>query len=208
MTKLKQLKMKYRAALGLLVVAVLVGTGMMAHAYSNSSSQAPKVVNEKGGIVNFNESPVVMSSDGEQTLGALSSPVIPYNYLQVGGIDWQYSAPGAMQTATTTLCSIPNPFSTTSTIEAFDYQITTGTSTASTIVGSISTSAYVTSTATNFLAAQTVGSGAQDSLSITPTVDAGIVGPNQYVLLKTEGAGLGGYTYTGKCQAVFRKMPN
>lgn len=205
--KLKQLKVKLSALKLVLVLVAVLGLGLGVKAYSNTGAGQPVNVFESGASITLNQT-VVASENQEPSLGALSSPVLLYNYFQVGGIDWQFSPPGAMQTATTTLCSIANPFSTTSTIETFDYQITTGTSTASTIVGSISTSAYVTSTATNFLAAQTVGSGAQDSLSITPTVDAGIVGPNQYVLLKTEGAGLGGYTYTGKCQAVFRKMPN
>jgi hypothetical protein len=142
-------------------------------------------------------------------LGAVSSPVITSQFFSVGGVEFA-AVKQTMRKATSTLCSIKNPFGgATSTLQSLDYQITTGTSTAATIVASVSTLAYATSTTSNIVAAQSVASGAQDSMSDTfgASVSQADISPNNYVLMKVETYAAGGWTYTGKCQAVFRAMP-
>ena len=138
-------------------------------------------------------------------IGAMPGSELPGPEFKVAGVSKQYVR-GTMASATTTLCAFKNPFgSATSTMESFDYQITTGTSTAATLVVSVSTGRYATSTASNTVSAQTVASGATDSMSfMSEAADEGQVAPNSYVLLSTEGVGLGGYTYKGTCQVVFR----
>jgi len=199
--KLKTKLSVARVLIVLLVAVILVGIGYKVDAYYGNNA---KVVVEGNYIeASQNQSEPVQ----EENLSALTSPIITSRYLSIGGI-MKYYVSQRMNTATTSLCSIANPFgATTSTLESFDYQITTGTSTAATLVGTLSSLQYASSTATNFAAAQTVASGAQDSFSVTPLIDAGITSPSYFAQLRSEGAGLGGYTYTGKCQAVFRQMP-
>ena len=72
-----------------------------------------------------------------------------------------------------------------------------------------STSAFVTTTASagNLITAQTVAANAKDDTKWTPAVGTDYLGSSilstEYVLLKTEGAGLGGYTYGGRCTAEY-----
>ena len=106
--------------------------------------------------------------------------------------------------ATTTPCSIANPFSATSTIVGYMAVITTGTSTAATIDVATSTTAYATST--NLVTAYPVGSGKQAFIQWFPSgASNATLGPSEYINIKTAGAGLGGYTYTGTCSALLMK---
>ena len=113
-----------------------------------------------------------------------------------------------MNLASTTLCVFTpaDHGSATSSISKLFAQITTGTSTAATLVFATSTSPYSTSSVP-FSAATTVASGAKADLVWLPAVgwngNATIIAPADYVLLKTEGVGLGGYTYVGTCTAKF-----
>jgi hypothetical protein len=205
MTKLKKLKVSLSASIGIIVLVALIGVGLSVKAFYGNSA-VTTVIEDAGGVTINN---ATTPTDGGESLGATASPDVPYNYMRIGGIT-KYYIIGAMKTATTTLCSFVNPFgAATSTLESFDYEITTGTSTAATLVVNASTGAYASSTATNIVSAQTVASGATDSMSwmSAATADLGEVSPNEYILLQTEGAGLSGYTFTGRCQAVFRGMP-
>lgn len=103
--------------------------------------------------------------------------------------------------ATTTPCSIQNGNATTS-LAYFSMQITTGTSTASTFDVSTSTTAFATSS--TLVSSHAVGSGAQTTLSwFASGAQNAIVAPNEWVIFKTNEAGLGGYTYTGTCSVDF-----
>ena len=191
---------------GALCLVGMLAVGFGAYAYYGS---APKVIVEGNYIEAVQplvEAPIDIPVNEE--LGALVGPNISSRYISINGIT-KYYLTGDMKTATTTLCSFPNPFGTaTSTLESFDYNISTGTSTAATLVVNASTKGYASSTATNIIAAQTVASTAQDSLSwmSADTADTGEVSPSEFILLQTEGAGLSGYTYTGTCAAVFRRV--
>jgi len=102
----------------------------------------------------------------------LATTTIQANYYSVGGIDYA-SVQVSMQSATTTLCAMPNPFgAATSTLTSFTAQISTGTSTAATISLATSTLQYATSTSDELVADRSVASGAKDDLSYLPLAGA------------------------------------
>lgn len=138
-------------------------------------------------------------------LGALSGPDISSRYLKWGNVaEWRVRQD--MVAATTTLCAIANPRSSTTTVETFTVQITTGTSTAAAITLATSTSQYATSTSNEMIADYAVASGAQATITYVPTSNNGILAPNEFLLVDTAGAGLGGYTFGGTCRATFLEM--
>lgn len=142
----------------------------------------------------------------EPSVRAVASPDIPSPWVRWGGVT-VYNAKQTMQTATTTLCWIANPRSATSSVRSFVAQITTGTSTAANITLATSSSRYATSTSDELIADHPVASGAQDTITYNAsTANANIIGPSEYLLLQTAGAGAGGYTYTGHCQATFEAI--
>jgi hypothetical protein len=203
--KLKKANIKLSVAIVALVTVSVLGLGKLVLAsnlfsWENVEDKVAQNLTEKA--LEDAGQPV------EEKLGALTSPDIGGNWLRVGGVKHYFLSSG-MNAASTTLCSFPNPNSATSSLISFTYQITTGTSTAATLIMATSTSAYATTTASagNLITAQTVASGATDSAKWTPAVGTNYLGSKilgtEYVLLKTEGAGLGGYTYTGRCTAEY-----
>ena len=185
------------------LVAVLAIGSVAVIAYSGYGT--PKVVVEG----NYIEAGQTVVAPVEGDLGAVTGPdsffPITCNEGVCTGVVRQ-----KMKTATTTLCSIKNPFgNATSTLVYVDYQITTGTTTASTIVANPSTLQYASTTVTNIGSVNTVASGATDSWSWnqnTASMDIGEISPDEFLLVQTEPIGLSGFTYTGFCQAGFRKF--
>lgn len=138
-------------------------------------------------------------------VGALSSPDIQSPYLSFGGVR-RWAGAMDMRAATTTVCAIQSPAA-TSTLIAATWQITLGTSTAATIDMGTSTTAFATTT--NLVAAKSIGSNAQGYAtwsSAGANADDAMMAPNTWVVVKTAGAGLNGYTYTGRCQAQFEQI--
>lgn len=173
-------------------------------------SSAP-VINVPAPVVNVEAAKVVVPAPivnvnvpkQEQKFGSLTGPDINYPYLSVNGVIKYYTSQ-PFSAATTTPCSIQAPAS-TSTLQFVSWQITTGTSTAATIDLGTSTTRYATTT--NLVAAKSVASGAQGYAYWSPaggSVDDAKMSPNEWVNVKTAGAGLSGYTYTGTCKAVFQ----
>lgn len=141
----------------------------------------------------------------ETRLGALTGPDIYSPYLNINGVTKFYSS-GSFTAATTTPCSLQSP-SSTSTLMFAGWQITVGTSTAASIDLGTSTTRYATTT--NKVAAKSVAAGAQGYAVWTPAgggVDDNIMSPSTWVVVKTAGSGLSGYTYTGTCEAVFQTL--
>jgi len=149
------------------------------------------------------ETPVV------NNVGALSSPDIISPYLRWGGVA-SYAASQPMQTATTTLCWFENPSTGTSTIESVTFQVNTGTSTAANITIATSTTRYATSTNdTPLVANQAVLSGGTATHGFRSSTGRNfLLGPSEYVVVRTAGAGLNGYTFGGLCQATFHTVSN
>ena len=204
---MKKKKQKIDLKVAIAVIAVVLVIGLIGFAKADSTF-LDRVAQYAGTILGNNLSNKIdLGELGEKSFGALTGPILPYNYFGFGDVVYM-NVPQTMMLATTTLCAFENPFDTaSSTLIDFTYQITVGTSTAATMVLATSTSVYSTSSAP-FVAARTVASGAQDSSVFLPAAgyngNGSIIGPNEYVLLKTEGVGLGGYTYTGNCKATFR----
>lgn len=156
------------------------------------------VVDKLFGLLNPNTAPIE-----EPTLGALAGPDIPSPWLKWGGFTTFHSKQ-AMQTATTTLCAIQNPKSSTTTLQSFTAQVTSGTSTAAFISLATSTSQYATVTVNELITDHSVP--ANNQTTVTYNGSNNVIGPSEYVLFQTAGAGLGGYTYTGTCQATFEAI--
>lgn len=145
---------------------------------------------------------VVQNTVHEVKAGAISSPDFDSSYFSYGGVR-RFGLRQQMQVATTTLCAIQAPAATSS-LEFTSFSITTGTSTAATIDIGTSTTAFATTT--NLVAAVSISSGALGQQVWTPaggSVNDLTMAPNTYVIVKTAGPGLGGYTYGGTCQASF-----
>jgi hypothetical protein len=118
------------------------------------------------------------------------------NTLTLGTVD-VLGVEQSFTSATTTPCSIQNPFSATSTLMSYMFNITTGTSTGAVMDVGIANTAFATTTIQN--GGITVASGAQATHSATTSIT---VGANQWVVLKT-GVGVGGFTYGGTCHGLF-----
>jgi len=138
-------------------------------------------------------------------VGGVSSPDISSPYLSFGNVR-RWAARPPFTAATTTICAIQSPVA-TSTLVSASWQINTGTSTAATIDMGTSTTRYATTT--NLVAAKSVASGARGYAtwsSAGGSVDDSVMAPSTWVVVKTAGAGLGGYTYDGTCQATFEQI--
>lgn len=137
--------------------------------------------------------------------GAISGPDISSTYISVNGVQ-TYSYKLTFGKATTTPCSIQSPAATSTIVDA-NFQINTGTSTAATIDLGTGTTRYATTT--NLIAAKSIASGASGNsnwVSAGGTAEDNIMAPNTWVIVKTAGAGLSGYTYGGTCSAQFRVL--
>ncbi len=214
MNKLKKIGL----SIPILVVALLLASNALAEVKKATLIKEERkvvvTVNSAEAQFYFSHGYVLMTNNVSKApvteLGG-TNPNVESRFFCIGGI-CKYYLRQTMKTATTTLCSFPNPITTaTTTLEAFDYQITTGTATATTIVLNASTGAYATSTATNIYAtANSVASTALDTWSWSnnsASVDTGEISPNEHVLLSVEQTVVGGITYGGACQAIFRTMP-
>lgn len=136
---------------------------------------------------------------GQQT-GSVSGPDISFPYLGINNLITYYNHI-VMNVGTTTLCAIKSPAA-TSTIELATWNVSVGTSTAASIDLGYGSTPYATST--NLTSATALSSNAIGNTTWYPTSGTGsVIGPNTYVLVKTAGAGLSGYTYRGTCNAEF-----
>lgn len=135
-------------------------------------------------------------------IGSLTGPDISSPYLAVNNYKQEYRNV-ALLAASTTVCSVKSPGYASSTLQAFNLSIRTGTSTSATIdIGSALT-AYATTTSL-YVGSYSVASGAQGYVAIVPSAaTTTILAPNTYINAKTNGPGVGGYTYQGSCQADF-----
>lgn len=211
---IKKFFKKQKLAIGI-VIGALVFTGLPVLA--DGGSIIDLIVNRTAQVVGnhvnqkLDESGVLDNITKEDlTLGAVPGNEIQDKCFKVGGVEKCYVLIDSLNAATTTLAVLKNPFTAaTSTLEQVVFQINTGTTTASTIVFATSTSPYSTSS-NPFMTGQAVASGAQASISWLPATGVNdgeaLISPGVHVLIKTEGAGLGGYTYKGKAFAVFTKF--
>lgn len=115
-----------------------------------------------------------------------------------------------LATASTSLCAIQSPTSTT-TIVSFSLNITTASTSLVALVIGTTTTAFGTSS-TPFVASQTVATNSLATIDFDPALNNGIVGPNQWVTVGTNGPPGSSLTapaatfYSGTCNAVFRSV--
>lgn len=147
------------------------------------------------------------NADGGPTAGALAGPDIASPYLKWGGVA-EFNSAQKMNTGTTTLCSIQNPYAGTSTLQSFAIQVNTGTSTSALIDLATSTDRVSTTTPTTLLQGQSVPANSRATFSYSPTSNTNIVKPGEFVLAKIQQTLSGGYTYNGNCTATFQAVQN
>lgn len=181
----------------------LIEKGLVSKGYFGvQTSEAVKMYQEDK---NLDLTGVIDSNGYGNTLklGSVSGPDLYSPYWNVNGVrQWYVKQP--MRSATTTICSMRAPTNATSTLHFASFQIVVGTSTAASIDIGTSTAGFATTT--NLVAAKSIASGAQGYSYWSPaggTVNDAKMAPGEYVVVKTAGAGLSGYTYGGSCQAIF-----
>ena len=208
MNKIKKFIKKQKFAIGL-VIGALVLTGLPVFAGGGSiidriidraalvvAGNINTKINESGVLDNLTENLTENLSEEDLSFGAVPGSSFPGPCISVGGLE-ECSYSGLFKKATTTLFSIKSPNATTSLIFV-SMQNTVGTGTAATWVVATSTSAFATTTGTSINSSFAVAASATESFTWTPlggSVDDNIIPPNTYILGKTEGVGLGGYTY-------------
>lgn len=145
----------------------------------------------------------IVQKDGRPAVGALSGPDISSPYLRWGGVQRVQARTEAMNAASTTICSIQSP-SSTSTLEFVAFQPSTATTAAVTIRAYKSVSKWITTTN---LAQAGFSASSLDALMSTSTgVGAnGIFSPDTYLVFTSTptAGGAGAYTAVGACQAAW-----
>ena len=206
--------MKNYVLAGVVVVATVLGVSYVGKPNVSVTTPTPvvnvSVPEQKTPVVNVQAPNVsvpapIVNVPKQVQFGAVSGPDTYFPYV-ANNNSRVWTVRSTFTAATTTPCSLRAPAATTTLIFA-GWQITTGTSTAATIDLGTSTTAF--STTTNKVAAKSIAANAQGYAVWTPAgggVDDNKMAPNEYVVVKTAGAGLSGYTYQGTCTAEFREF--
>lgn len=129
-------------------------------------------------------------------------------YETKGGVSFAYFKVPFVTTATSTPCSVKNPFgASTSTLLQHNVQITNGTSTAGLIFTTASSTTY-TATTTKLYTSGTfnVAAATSPSFTISPSnVNAAEIIPNAFITTWVEGYKASGFVYGGYCSGVVSK---
>lgn len=148
----------------------------------------------------------------ENAFGSLAGPDIPSPYLNWGGVR-QYNGGMALRQATTTVCAIQSPVSTSTLVEA-GVRFDVSSSTATIVDIAKANTAFATTTAIG--TAYNIGASGQGFIHASTSPSAGAVevfAPNQWVVVGIrqaisagDTAGTG-FVPTGRCQASFIEYP-
>lgn len=180
-------------AIGIVLVAVGIGTTIFAFK-GDISRIAGTITSPATQLDYLNITQGIGFGPNAQTQGSLSTNIM-------GGR-------ATISPASLVLCSIQNPFNATSTLINASLNITTGTSSAATIIPAVASTATASTTAIGqgFVVAANAQAVLQTS-GVASSTDLGVpVGPNQYVNWATTQTSAVGYvyTYTGTCNALFQ----
>lgn len=137
--------MKKKLNLNLLVVIVIIaGFSVFAavRAYENYNANQPNTIIEQAGDITINQAPPV--APNEETVGAISSPDVPYTWWTVGGVRHEYRSMD-MTAATNTICALQAPSGTSTLVFASAY-FKYASSTAVTVTMAQAQSPYATTT--------------------------------------------------------------
>lgn len=115
---------------------------------------------------------------------------------------YQQAIRQSLTAATTTPCALQNPFTSTSTLIAWDMNVTTATSSAGVLTLATSTTAYATTSA---IATFSIAANAQGTRVWSGGNDVGVVAGSGYVVVGVQGVAYG-FTYGGTCSGIFQTL--
>lgn len=147
-----------------------------------------------------------------EKLGIAAGPESTNNYQCYSGV-CTYYARSTLKAATTTPCALRSPTHATSTLSRFMLSVTTATGTAATYDIATSTDAFST-TSPQIAMAVSIAANAQHTFTNMGTTTSlsnnqnqyNLMPPGSWVVMKTAGAGSGGYTWGGACVAEFKTV--
>lgn len=136
--------------------------------------------------------------------GAISSPDLPWPYIAYGGVAHVAARTDSLTQATTTVCALQSPAS-TSTLQFASIRFVVSSTTASIVTLAKAATAYATTTV---LGVGSPGAGAQATITASTTLasadpnrDGALVfSPNTYFVVGMQG-GVGTFSPTGTCEA-------
>lgn len=190
---------KNNVIIGLIAVAALV-IGVVAYnkqaepILGATGSMGPQGV--KGDVGPMGPQGPMGPAGKSATLGAISSPDLPYNYIGVGGVRY-YSYSRDYTVSTTTVCAIQGPAA-TSTLTHAGALFTTASTTASIVTLARAATAFATTTSIGSIAIAANGT----ALAVGSTTPAVAFGPNQWFVVGMQG-GTGTFSPVGQCYAQF-----
>lgn len=170
-----------------------------------------------GGYAISKPATIITKTDGPK-VGAVTGPDMPYPYISVNGVRTYYNNQ-TLKTATTTVCAVQSPVS-TSTLVSATVAFFTGSTTEATVAAAKASTAFATTTV---LATSTIAANGQLTLLVattTPVSDSAngratlsdrIFAPNTYLVISmtpTLGSVTGTFSPTGRCIANFQETAN
>lgn len=134
-----------------------------------------------------------------QSVGAVNGPNNYLPYFNVNDV-YTFSNQKTLATATTTVCAIKSP-SSTSTLVSGTVNFSVSSSTASTVTLAKASTAFATTTSLGQVALAASSQGS----AIASTTGSQIFSPNTYFVVGMQG-GTGTFSPSGSCIAVFQKL--
>ena len=194
-----------------MAVAVFAVFGVVSAYQQESGGEAPQNVFESGSVNTINQNPLANENEPPDVTLGVGSPIVPYDFQQINGIRDHYRKSG-LQTGTTTVCALQSP-SATSTLEHMSINFETGSTTASLITIAKAANAFATTTPLGNQMNLGANLGVQIVASTTATQFINkddIFNPLQWVVVSMAidagEAGVGDFSPTGQCQAVFHAI--
>lgn len=158
------------------------------------------VVNVPAPVVNVEvpkaPAPIVNVNVPQQKLGSVSSPDIQSPYFSYGDVRFWAGSTNNLAQATTTVCAIQAPAS-TSTLQYGSIRFSVGSTTASLVTFAKAATAFATTTS---LGQFTVAANAQGTAFASTTLGTAIFAPNEWFVVGMQG-GVGTFSPTGRCLA-------
>lgn len=144
-----------------------------------------------------------------KSLGALTGPIIPFDYFSFGGVLRFAARTESLVQSTTTICALQSPAA-TSTLVSGSVQLRVSSSTATRITIANSSTAFATTT--GVLATTTIAANGQGELNALATssvlydskirVNSLTFAPSAWMVVGMQG-GIGTFSPTGSCNATW-----
>lgn len=198
----------FTSLVGIIAVVALV-VGVQAYSKPVPVQSVKTVVVEKGakgdkGDKGDRGEQGIAGRDGKVSVGAVTGPDTYFPYVANNDLQ-KWGQTRGLSTATTTVCAIQSPVS-TSTLVFGSVKFIVGTTTASTVTLAKAATAFATTTVLNrqALATSTQGTFLASSTSLLASglINDNVFAPNQWFVVAMEG-GTGTFSPTGSCSAEF-----